>query len=241
MTEINRDIVAQYYIECELDNVVQGSDFQVRSELYRSDLSRLLEALSFTFRANDVFDYVQGSQYTWEEREVPIKDVTLTSMGEHISPIIYSDDVQCNPHKFAEYIKAHQGDPRLAELNADPVPSSRQTILLRENNGVLKMLDGSHRFMSMVMNGAVSVNAYVAKLTDPNAKVMLGDAIFLRLKKLWQQTEDPELKQAIERTVIGMVGVSRDGAQAVQNYWIKRAPDPATKASWSKLLNNPHD
>lgn len=239
MTEINRDVVAQYYIECELDNIVEGNDFQVRSESYRSSLPRLLEALSFAFRANDVFDYVESDQYAWEEREVPIEDITLTSMGEHISPIIYSDEVQCNPRKFAQYIKAHHDDPRLAELNANPVPTNRQTILLRENGGVLKMLDGSHRFMSMVMNGSVNVNAYVTKLVDTDAKIMIGDATFLRLRKLWQQTDDPELKQAIERTVIGMVDVSCDGAQAVQNYWIKRAPDAATKAIWSKLLGKP--
>ena len=52
------------YIQCELGNIVAG-DIQVKNDLYHSNQSRLLEALSLTYRMNGVFDHVENDQYCW--------------------------------------------------------------------------------------------------------------------------------------------------------------------------------
>ena len=106
MTVLDKDIVAEYYIECELDNIVDGDAIQLKKDLYHSSTARLLEALSFTYRANFVFDYVYGGEFRWEKRTVRADDITLTGMGEHLTEIIYSEHVQRNPRMFVEYIAA---------------------------------------------------------------------------------------------------------------------------------------
>jgi hypothetical protein len=236
MVEVDRDEVARYYIECELDNIITGDNIQVRKDAYSSNMSRLLEALSFTYRANGVFDYIESGKYRWEKRIVTPDEITLTGMGEHLTDIIYSDEVQKSPLKFVDYIKSHPGDDRFSELHPRTIPQSRQMVILREDEGVLKVLDGSHRLLSMVMNGVKSMNAYVAVVATDDAKPVIGDAIFLRLRKLWQQTEDPLFRDSIENTVVGMIKATSNGEQSVNAYWIKMAPNEKIRITGQLLI-----
>lgn len=236
MTAIGKDIVAKYYIECELDNIVTGENITLVEHLYSSSTSRLLEALSFTYRANGVFDYVESDQFTWEERTVSIDDITLTGMSPEITKVIYSDEVQQNPRKLVDFIRNHPGDKRFDEIQSNDVPENRRTLLLREKDGAIKMLDGSHRLLAMAMNGATSFHAYVATIADASAKQAIGDTVFLRMRRLWQATKDPAFKASIEKTVIGMIKETSNGAHSVQIYWVEAAPTQEVKAAGERLL-----
>lgn len=236
MTAVDKDVVAKYYIECELDNIVVGDNVRVREDLYNSSTSRLLEALSFTYRANSVFDYIESGMFDWQERTVAINDIELAGMGENLTAIIYSNEVQQSPRKLIEYIKNHPDDSRLSELQPRPIPDNRQIILLRQDGSKLKMLDGSHRFLSMVMNGAETVDAYVAVITNRDVKPMIGDTVFLRLRRLWQQTEDLVFRESIERTVAGMIAATRNGTRSVEMYWITMGPNDEVRAVGRRLL-----
>ncbi len=238
MTTVDKDIVTKYYIECELDNIVTGENITLVEGLYSSNTSRLLEALSFTYRANGVFDYIENDQCTWQERTVSIDDITLTGMSPEITKVIYSDDVQQNPRKLIEFIQGHPGDKRFDEIQLGNIPDNRRTLLLREKNGVLKMLDGSHRLLAMAMNGATSFNAYVATVADADAKPAIGDTIFLRMRRLWQATKNPDFRASIEKTVAGMVRETSNGAHSVQAYWINAAPTKGVKVAGERILAN---
>lgn len=236
MKEVNKDEVARYYIECELDNIVEGDNLRLIDNQYHSNLTRLLEALSFTYRANSVFDYVGSDQYRWEMREVFIEDILLTGMGEPLTKIIYSPQVQQNPRKFVDYVKNNQNQESIKQLMMRPVPDNRQIILTRESDQTLKMLDGSHRLFSMIMAGETKVKTYVAVLVDESAKGMIGDATFLRLRRLWEKTNDIKFRSSIERTVVGMMSCSTDGVQAVKAYWISMAPNDTVKNAGEKIV-----
>lgn len=236
MTAVDKGTVARYYIECELDNIITGNDIQLREDGYSSNMPRLLEALSFTYRANGIFDYIEGGKYRWEKRVVSLEQIVLTGMGEALTDIIYSDEVRQSHLRFVDYIKNHSNDERLGELKPRIVPHDRQMLILREEQDRLEMLDGSHRLLSMVMNGVKSVEAYVAIAITEGPKPMIGDSVFLRLRILWQQTEDPLLKKAIENTVIGMIQVTSNGRQSVNAYWIKMAPTEGVRTIGRLLL-----
>lgn len=235
MTVVDKDIVAEYYIECELDNVVDADTIELKKDLYHSSTARLLEALSFTYRANFVFDYVYGGQFRWEERKVSVDDITLTGMGEHLTEIIYSEQVQRNPRTFVEYIATHRDDPKFDELKAAFVPENRRRLLLREQEGKITMLDGSHRFLSMVMQGIEEFTAYVAIPVESTEKPMIGETIFLRMRRLWQRGDD-DFKASIERTVISMVKETSDGKRAVEAYWVTMAPNEEVRAVGMEIL-----
>ena len=237
MAEVDKNVVAQYYIDCELDNIVTGDSIKLREGTYSSNISRLLEALSFTYRANGVFDCIESGNYRWEERTVTLDEITLTGMGESLTEIIYGNEVQQEPIKFVEYIKNHSNDDRFRELQPKKVPQSRQTLILVEEKGILKMLDGSHRLLSMVMDGTKSINAYIAVVATDAAKPMVGDAIFLRLRKLWQQTEDPQFRDSIESTVVGMIKATSNGEQSVNAYWVEMAPNEKVRDAGQLLID----
>lgn len=236
MTSVDKEVVSKYYIACELDNIVVGDNIRLQEGLYQSNMPRLLEALSFTYRANSVFDYIESHKFRWEERVVNADDIILTGMNKALTEIIYSDQVQQSPRKFIEYIQNHPDDERFRQLKPRDIASNRKTILLREHDGSLQMLDGSHRFLSMLMNGETSVNAYVAVLADKDAKPMIGDTVFLRLRRLWQQTEDPLFKDAIERTIVGMIASTSNGAHSVKAYWVEMGPNEDVRAVGKRLI-----
>lgn len=184
-----------------------------------------------------MFDCIESGKYQWEERTINLDDITLTGMSEDLTDIIYSDEVQQCPLKFVEYIRRHSDDDRFSEIQTTMVPQNRQTLLLREDNGTLKMLDGSHRLISMIMNGIKSTNAYVAVANSNGARPMIGDAIFLRLRKLWEQTADPLFRASIEKTVIGMIKATRNGEQSVDSYWVRMAPNEEVRAVGRRLVD----
>ena len=234
---VDKNEVANYYIQCELDNIVVGENVQLSKQHYANNTVRLLEALSFTFRANHVFDCVEDDTYTWYKREVAVDDIVLLGMGEVLTPIIYSDEVRQSPRKFVEYIRRHPDEAAFNALRPQPVPANRQTVLLMEHEGRLSVLDGSHRFLSMVQQGAETVQAYVAIPTNPGARPMIGDTTFIRLRKLWERTDDPTFREAIEQTVLGMMKASSNGVRAVERYWTSPNQKEPVRAVGQKLLN----
>lgn len=234
---VERDEVAKYYIQCELDNIVVGENVQLVEQHYANNTTRLLEALSFTYRINHVFDCVEDGTYTWYKREVAVDDIVLLGIGEALTPIIYSEAVQQNPRKFVEYIRQHQDEPDFDELRPHSVPVNRRTVILMEHEGRLAILDGSHRFLSMVQQGAETVQAYVAVAANPSSKPMIGDATFVRLRKLWERTDDLAFQQAIEQTVLGMMEASSDGARAVERYWASPNQKESVRAVGRRLLD----
>lgn len=178
-----------------------------------------------------------SDNYRWEKREVAVDDIVLSGMGETLTDVIDSSEVGRSLRKFIEYIKNHADDPRFDELKPRAVLTDRQIILVREHEGVLKMLDGSHRLLSMVMNGATHVTAYVAVAKHSTLKPMTGDAIFLRLRCFWQSTNDESFKASIEQTVAGMVAETRDGESAVRSYWIAMGSNDEVKAAGRRILD----
>jgi len=236
MSTVDKDTVAKYYVESELDNIIKGENIKLVEGLYSSNMSRLLEALSFTYRANGVFDYIESDQFTWEERTVSIDDITLTGMSSEITKVIYSDEVQQNPHKFIEFVRNHADDKRFEEIQPRDIPDNRRTLILREKDGVIKMLDGSHRFLAMAMNGTTLFHAYVATITDADAKPAIGDTIFLRMRRLWQTTKDADFKNSIENTVVGMIKETSNGANSVRIYWVNAAPTEEVKTAGKHIL-----
>jgi hypothetical protein len=236
MINVDKDTVAKYYIECELDNIVTGENIRLAEGLYHTNTSRLLEALSFTYRANGVFDYLEGGQFQWNERVVSIDEITLGGMSPEITKVIYSDEVKQSPHKLIEFVHNHPGDKRFEEIQPRDVPENRQTLLLREEDGIIKMLDGSHRFLAMAMSGKTSFRAYIATATHNEAKPMIGDTVFLRMRRLWQKTTDPIFKASIEKTVVGMIRETSNGAHSVQIYWVDAAPNQEVRTAGKRLL-----
>jgi len=240
--QVSKDEVAKYYIQCELENLLKGN-IELADDTYHANIPKLLEALSFTYRANSVFDYVESDKYLWRKATVSINDIILTGMGEGLTPIIYSKEIYQNPRLFCDYLKKQfdgsgaNNKNLFEQMKPRPVSKDRRLIILRsDKDGELKMLDGSHRLVSLILDGASEVDAYIAVLAHKDAKSMLGDAIFLRLRRVWQESKSDVYRRSIEDVVTGLISSSTDGKQAVQSYWVSMGPTTEVREAGVRLL-----
>lgn len=233
--KVDHKEVAKYYIECELDNIIAGEDIKLHNGL--SDWPRLLEALSFTFRANSVFDFVMSYPNAWEKREVDADQIKLTGMRTELTKLIYSPEINRSPQKLIDFIQQNPGDPRLASLEVRTVPANRQTLILRQQNEELWLLDGSHRFLSMLAQGTTKFMAFIVTPNSDVLKPFVGDTIFLRLREFWRHSTDESFKKSIEETAAGIARESVNGRASIQKYWIDDAPNGDIRKVGKKILS----
>lgn len=237
---VSREEVARFYINTELRNIVSQPVSQ--KELHGTDLWRVLEALSFTFRANGIFTFVSDEMYDWYEAKLPATAITLTSMSESANKVVYSPEVARDPAKMVAYLRAyfakhpHDDPEHLNELRPRPVPLALRTIIVRQKDTNLHIADGSHRFLSLLASDKPTVNAYVGVLSGKPSRPMVGAALPHRLKLMFEHTTDPADKKAILRVMRLLLDIHSDASEAVQKYWIGYARNKDSEKAGCGLL-----
>lgn len=243
---IEPEEVARYYLECELSNILSAGDRNVlRHDLSDKDLWRLLEALSFTHRANSVFHTLTDIAYDWYAVNMPIGFIKMTGMTTAINHVMRKPEIGHNPVEFAKYMREYfaehpSDDPEgLNECRPRPVPQGQDIILLRErgNGKGVGMLDGSHRMLSLVSSGKTTLRAYYAKLNGKKHKPMIGDAAFLLLRKMYESTSNHSDRQAIIQVARLLVKRSINGKDSVRTYWMGGYGTPETEKAGMEILD----
>jgi len=226
--------VARAYLKVELGNIFgtniqsdNGSIDNSLEELNDSQVTRLLEAVSYTYRMNGTFHKVTDESLDWMDVELPIDAIQLTKVEPHISEIIYSSGIKRNPLAFAallgDYFADHpdiDDDPR--RLNQfRPKPLIQDTRLITsELNDEIEIFDGNHRLVSAALLGAESVRAYAGIPNGKESISMKGDSVFLTLRLQYEKAVSPEEREYIIETCILLAKSSTDGYRAIQEYWV---------------------
>ena len=206
--EVSAPEVARYYLKCELGYVLpelsQETDFEEIDKKSEDEVMMLGEALATHYRCNAVWWVVADPLYHWTEEEVPVSQVRMSGMGDDtaITDLIYSEEIQNDPLKLkrrlADYYQKHPDDPEKYDVK----PGRRiklPKVLLVEYKGELRLLDGSHRFIEQLLNGAETVTAYVARSSRKPAVIrpMVGDGEFRILFRAYRNTDSPDEKAKI--------------------------------------------
>lgn len=242
--KINRLTVAKYYLKSELGNIF-SDDLTVQIEKMIDSLSenkvwRFLEALSFTYRLNGVFWKISDLGISWKEEEVLVKDIVLTGISPDVNEIIKSDEIKHNPVAFANYLKNLQSkneniSEELMAFLPRKEPIFNKYIIISENDNVKRILDGSHRLISMILSGQEKVMSYTASCVG-ESKPKRGDSTFWLLKIMYEESSSDEDKEAILKVVKIMSNKSSDGLNAIKEYWVNHA-DEKFKPIGKKLLS----
>lgn len=243
-----RDL-ARYYIKSELprimghvlqkeiDKTVDGLD-----DMY---LLRMLHALSDTFRINHVADGITDEGLDWYEVDLPVAHIKLTGIRPPINKLMYSDSVQRDPLRFAEYLQnyyAKHPDPAndpedLNELRPDGRTITHATLFTMETpDGDIGMLDGSHRLIALVMQGKRHVRVFSAVPNGKPHRSVVAEATFKRLAKLYMSHSDPTEREQILATTALLARDSANGRQAIQNYWIRHTVFEEMRQAGETLL-----
>lgn len=237
--------VGKVYLLAELDKIFPGENCQKELEknidnLSEKDLWRLLEAMSFTYRLNGIFWYVSDGSFTWTEEEVDCSTLTLTGINSDIDKLTSSQKVQNNAVKFRDYLisyfKKHPNDDpeKLGQFRPQGIPIKFPTIIVMEDRGKLKILDGSNRLMAHLLNGGTKIKAIVGRKIK-KGKRRLGDSTFWLLRWAYQNSEEKD-KEAILQTIKRLRDLSSDGKEAIKTYWIDYVRDEKLKKAGKSLL-----
>lgn len=235
--DVDRLQIARYYLESELPNILHDEGVEAHTLINNSvqrlsdkQTWRLLEALSYTYRINNVFALVSNAGYDWQEVELPLDAITLTGTRPHIDKIVYSEEIQQNPEKFARYLQAYfsehvqkDDDPLdLNEFRPRDEPIVHDTLIVRQTeDGLIKMVDGTHRLIARGMAGEGSFRCYCAVPNDEPALHHRGDSLFVTLRRAYLAM--PEHQDAILEVTKALAKDSLDGIDAVKDYWVTHA------------------
>jgi len=233
--------VGRYYLKSELGRIFPGSK-EIKENLDRGidkldsfEFWRLLQALSFAYRLNYVFLFVGNSGYSWSEETWCISRLTLTGINPDINAISFSPEVSRSPVKFRDYLKkyftAHpKDDPqKLEQFRPSQRPVDYPKIILREDEGKILLLDGSNRLIELMFRQEEEVNAFIGRRNSKKEKFRIGDSTFLLLRNLYEKG-DPQERRAVLKVVKMLLGISLDGRQAVENYWVRHPRSEKLKA-----------
>lgn len=237
--------IAKAYLIAELSKIFSEDNMQNGLEdgiakLPKSEIWRLLEALSFTYRLNAVFWIVSDDSFVWSKEEIDCNKLLLTGMGPKIDKAIHSDRINRNPLKFRdyliEYFKKHpDDDPEgLEQFKPKGIKIKYPIILVTEREGKFPLLDGSNRLMAHLLAGNKTITAYVGRKVKAG-KMKLGDSSFLLLRQVYEKGDDIT-KQAVITIVKELVKASSDGENAVETYWIAHSRDEKLKEVDKQIL-----
>jgi hypothetical protein len=246
--KVSPEEVGKYYLKAEFHKLFPFSKPSALEEmegfidcLEGKTFWRVLEAMSFAYRINSVFRFVSGTARTWSEEEYNISDLKLTDMNPKIDKIIFSPEINQDPLKFRSYLlKYFENHPGNDPEGLDNFrPKDRKMIypkilLRREEKGLL-IFDGMNRLVASLLRGEKTIVAFVGRKTNTKGKPMVGDSVFCLLRRLHHNARGEE-KEAVLETVRQLISASRDGCDAVENYWVKHVRDEEEKEIGKKLL-----
>ncbi|HSH31459.1 MAG TPA: hypothetical protein VK963_02210 [Candidatus Saccharimonadales bacterium] len=237
--------IAKYYLTVALTKLFEpGMAPEMRqaiaarvAQLEGEELWRLIEAFSVARGLNDIFWYLSKETFSWSEEDWDASQIVLTGMAPAIDRVMCSEAVNRSPLKFRDYLRTYfqqhpDDDPDgLGVFRPSGRPIIYRHIFLRESDGRVLMLDGSHRLMELLLNGEDRVLAFVGR-GDPAGKTKIGPSVFRLLRLVYQQKP----AEGILQTVKQLMAASSDGAQAVQTYWVEHVRDEEIKQVGRKLL-----
>lgn len=247
MSSITATEVARYYAKSELSKLLESESAAAElsssvDSMSEAEVLQLCEGLSVPFRLNWVWWILANPTFTWSLRQVPVEDVHMTTLGQDpLSDIIESPEINNNPLKLKEFLlnKFNQEDfdsfsnfrPDLSKKILFP------RVMLRQRQGKLMLLDGSHRFIEMLLRGQSSVEAYVGVSSDESSSgvPVSGPGGFYSLKRLYLNSSKPE-QESIFAVLCNLAEHSPKAEQYIKRLWIDEADDDAIKSAGKKVL-----
>lgn len=246
---VDRTEIARTYLRAELPTIISSTHPAAPdvinssvADLDGKQLWRLLEALSFTYRINDVLSWITSTGVDWYETKLPINAIKLGGMAPHINAVTHSPTINRNPRKFAAYLDTyftahpHTDPQHLGEFRRTGGPIHHTMLLTCEHKDGITTLDGAHRLTELARAGTKTIRAYSAVRTRKGTH-MTGDATFATLASLFEHTGNHH-RDKITDVALMLARESTDGPQAVEDYWITHPQSKRLKKAGKKIRRN---
>lgn len=243
--------VAKYYLKVEFTKLFPDASLETIQSgidnLKDKNIYPLLEAMSFTYHLNGVFYNLTKEGYIWNEETWDVSELILTGMDPNVNKVIFSDEVNGDALKFKKYLRNYFENNTVSDPEGlfSYMPSSKEIyfpkLLMKEKDGKVLMLDGSHRLTEMLLNDVETVHAFVGhpviSKKEEDRKVHMGGSTFIMLTIAYKNGNAEE-RNAVLTVVRQLIKRSLDGKDQVQKYWVDRQRDEEVKKAGEELLNS---
>ncbi len=247
--DISQYEVARYYLKVEFTKLFPS----VSLELIRDAIDNikdknvfpLLEAMSFTYHLNGVHYNITREGYVWKEEIWDINKLVLTGMDPNVNKVIFSDEINGDVTKFKNYLLNYfeqnvDSDPQnLFSFKPTRKPINFPKLIAKVRDGQLRMLDGSHRLIEMLLTDVREVHVYaghpVTQDSDEKQKTKIGASTFILLTIAYKQGNELE-KEAVITVTKQLMNKSIDGREIVQRYWVDSQRDTEIKEAGQLIL-----
>ncbi len=162
------------YTEILIDHLIR----KTRQTNKPEDLLLMLSGASL----NWIADFVLDESVAWEKREINVADLYLTGTNPEWNKIII-DRAQRSPEKLKRLMAEDSAvKTMLSNLVFDEVP-----ILVRVDDGKLKVLDGMHRVVAAIRDNRKTVSAYIGTPSG-NSKPLCEAHVIYDLLRAYQRS-----------------------------------------------------
>lgn len=238
--------VARYYVKSELGQLwsrigcSDESGINVEN-LPTSEVMELAEGLSVPYRLNSVWWLVANPTYRWSLQNVHASEIYLTGMGKSaVTDLIFSEEIQNDPLKLRDYLQnyfsEHQYDDPYGYGDLRPQPQRKVAnprLIAAWRDEKLKIVDGSHRFIALLLQGQDTFETYVGKPeNEATGKFPIaGRGIFRMLKLTYEAAKSDVEQESVVNTVRLLAQHSPDAAKHIESTWVhKERSDKVAKA-----------
>lgn len=187
---------------------------------------RLIAGLSEGYMLKGIYRLLTNSKFSWQLEEIRMDDVTMTGMGGVLDELLAAAD--WTPSQFADVWKA-QPQSFKDEEGLDPHPRRDHTpIVLYEQDGNLRVMDGMRRTCVAAIQRQDSIQAYVGRITNPGGQSMISPDKVMYTMLLYDEVDHkpPGLLDAIKTILITYKKNYRNGPEVVNELVSPWLEDP---------------
>ncbi|MGH7202828.1 MAG: hypothetical protein ACREHC_00095 [Candidatus Levyibacteriota bacterium] len=162
--EVNKTVIAKYYLSIELGKPLKNDESKVKlidfiNSLNEDDIWNLLRVVSEEYRKNNVYQILHDSMHIWNLETINITDIKLSDVNERVKP--YLENTSYDPLKFKALLEKNGNIEALKEFQPRKVSDREAILLFICNEGIYKIVDGIHRLVSLVLQGHTKINGYI--------------------------------------------------------------------------------
>lgn len=136
---------------------------------------------------NWIADFMTDPSVAWSLETLPIDSLVFTGTNPEWNKVLL-ERADRSPLKLRSLLKQ---DPSVALLFAD-VKFTPEPVLVREDQGLLKLLDGSHRVVAAIREGHETIQAYVARMQEGTSRPSVEPHVVYDLLKAYHRGLTPD-------------------------------------------------
>lgn len=203
-----------------------------------------------SIHTTNVGEFLGRPDMEWFEGTCAVKDITFMDADRTADTTKGGAHREKDPLTFwaelTEYFSAHpdpRDDPKgYNEYRPTDRPLTLKHVILRQRGDKILLLDGNHRLLRQVMEGATTVDCYIGRpIRDAEPKLRLQLNEIRRLRDLWRSATDEQVREAILTVVRHLMAISTNGAFAVELFWVMYGREPETQKAGRLLLGRHPD